>query len=51
MRQESSWLSLYKQDVCEQLVKTHYEVVRGLALAAARLRPRDALTARVGSAG
>ena len=35
MRQESSWLSLYKQDVCEQLVKTHYEVVRGLALAMA----------------
>lgn len=33
--QESTWLCLYKQDVCEQLVKTHYEVVRGLSFALA----------------
>jgi len=33
--QESTWMKLYKQQVCEQLVKTHYEVVRGLSLALA----------------
>jgi len=33
--QESTWMKLYKQEVCEQLVKTHYEIVRGLSLALA----------------
>ena len=35
LQQESTWAKLYKQDVCQQVVTTHYEIVRGLALALA----------------
>ncbi len=35
LQQESTWVKLYKQDVCQQVVTTHYEIVRGLALALA----------------
>ena len=30
---ESSWVQALKQDVCERLVMTHYEIVRGISLA------------------
>ena len=34
-RTRETWKQRYQHDVCEQLVNTHYEVVRGLALALA----------------
>jgi len=33
--QQSSWVKLYRQDQYQQVVTTHYEIIRGLALALA----------------